>query len=89
MVDRGWPFISEKIKWLKAQGFEAHKVPLDYSQFDEETIRIYLDVVHGIDIPKEKLGVEQLLKLVHWLVFEGKTGNDFIIVNSTTVNLMY
>ena len=64
-------------------------VSLDYSQFDEGTLRIYLDAIHGIDIPQWKLGIEQLIKLVHWVVFEGKTGNDFIIVNSTTVNLMY
>ena len=52
---------------------------LDFSKFDEETIRIYMDCIHNIGIPKEKLEFEQLLKLISFMIADGKTGKFIII----------
>ena len=56
------------------QNFDDSKT-LDFSKFNEETIRMYLDAIHNIDIPEEKLDFEQLLKLIRFIVADGKTGN--------------
>jgi hypothetical protein len=56
----------------KKRNFDGSNI-IDYSQFDEETIRIYIDCVHNIGIPEEKLGFEQLLKLIQFIIAEGKT----------------
>ena len=54
-------------------------IEINCKEYDEETIRIYLDCIHNIDIPEDKLGHEQLLKLIRWLLADGKTGNYLFI----------
>ena len=63
------------IEILKKKASDEILVVEKTELFEEETIRIYMDAVHNIGIPKEKLDFEQLLKLICFTIADGKTGN--------------
>ena len=62
-------YFSEKIK-----GFDncdnEHK--FDYTQYNHETIKLYLDLIHGINV--SNVPIDRLVELLGFLSFEGKTG---------------
>ena len=79
--------ISEKLNFNGKTALDS--VELDYSAFDEEIIRIYLDSIYNIGIPEEKLDLKHLIKLIQWMIYEGKTGNYFIISKLFTLYESY
>ena len=69
----------------KAQGCERlnNELKFDYKMFAQETIKVFLDLVHGIAIANLKRW--DVLSLIKFLTFEGKTGSSELI----TVNILY
>ena len=49
--------------------------PIDCTDFEEETVRLYLNFVHNIKQSHEEIKFSQLLELVRFLAEMGKTGN--------------
>lgn len=59
----------------KIKGHKNFNEPLefDYEDFDYETVSTYLNVVHGISDAYQALDTVELLKLLKFLTFEGKS----------------
>ena len=49
---------------------------MDCTNFKEETVRLYLDLVHNIKQSHEQIEFNQLIELIKFVVDMGKTGYD-------------
>ena len=59
----------------KISGHKRYNEPLkfNYQNFDYSTVKTYLNVVYGIDDAYQLLDTKELLKLLKFLTFEGKS----------------
>ena len=64
-------FFNEKV--LGCQRLN-NELKFDYKNFAKETVNVFLDLIHGIAVVNLKRW--QLLDLLKFLTFEGKTGSS-------------
>ena len=76
-------YFSQKIKGFDKCNNE-HK--FDYTQYNHETIKLFLDLIHSINVLNVPIG--RLVELQGFLSFEGKTGLVFSPGYSSKIKLI-
>ena len=65
-------YFSEKIR---AFDVFQNELKFDYTMYSLESVKLFLDVIHGIKVPKFSEGeLSQVMEFLSFLSFEGKSG---------------
>ena len=64
-------FFNEKAEGCKSLN---NDLTFDYKDFSKETVRLFLDLIHGLAVVNLKRW--DVLELIKFLTFEGKTGSS-------------
>ena len=64
---------------VKVKGFDrfGNELKFDYTQYNQETIKLFLDLLHGISA--QDVSLEKLVELYAFLAYEGKNGTELYL----------